>query len=316
MLILLAHDELLWIYKEKTAEAKLMAIGAAQSLLEQAANLHQPTKGYYWVLAACSQRMGDLTEGEVRAHHDAEALRLRARADETPAQNAAELFYISRDRRFGCASAHVRPAFRRPFAEGGVLAAYREMLRIEPQYYNALFFTGLQYGNIEENHEAAIAMYSVCLALWPRDSSALCNRAQSLAELGRHKESLVDAARSVEIAREMLASDETSTVLLSKLAGALLLQSGCLARSGDTNAARTTMDEAKALWDGLAREYPADFSTIGALETKLLAEVEKLIDESAHPSEDEPAATPEAVQQQEVNEEVDAESPSTPEVSR
>ena len=254
LLVLAAHDKILWLYKLRTEPERLQAIREAQALLQRASTLRTPTKGYYWTLACTWQWLGNMTEGDVRASHDTEALRLRKLADETPPQNAAELFYISRDRRFGAASDRVRPAFRKPFAdEEERLAAYQEMLRVEPRYYNAMFFAGLDLARFDRFAEA-IQAFNGCIALRPNDLIARNNRAASFGAMGRLEESAAELRDVVAIANQMLTADSDSAQRKVRLASCLRSYGVTLMQMGNKPEAREVLEKSLLLFDELVAD--------------------------------------------------------------
>lgn len=263
MLVLLAHDATLATHgDEHTSEQTLTAIARAKLYLERASELREPTKGYYWILARCSQRMGDLTEGEVQAHHDREAMRLRSLAESSPPQNAADLFYISKDRRWGFAAGERRAEFNDPL-EGrqAVLAAYREMLRIEPDYYNALFFSGLEHADDDyndglKNRAAAIESFTACLAIWPEDDIARLNRGSSLFLMEMVDEAILDFRLAVDGRRRRVEADTQSIESRSGLAFALQRLGTALHEKGDLLGCRGAWSEAMQIYAALIRETP------------------------------------------------------------
>ena len=112
--------------------------------LEQAIANHPPSRGYYWLMANCARIMGDREKEK----------RLRITALETPPQSAAELFYINRDRWWGPVSKYKGyPAY--PFEES--YKDHREMLRLDPTYYNAMFFMARRCDDERRYKEALIA---------------------------------------------------------------------------------------------------------------------------------------------------------------
>ncbi len=255
LLVQVAHHNVLWNFRKASSdEEKLQALSNAESHLEIAATLREPTKGYFWVLSSVSQRMGDLTTGKVRFHHDAEALRLRALAAETPPKYAAELFYITRDRRFGAASAWQRPAFRDPFADDDeLLAAYREMLRVDPEYYNAHFFTGArlsQSGRFEE----ALQAFQGCVLVQPLDLTARNNFAATLHQLGRSDEAVAVLGQAIELAERRLDDGIQISRTRGRLAGCLTTYGKVLIDLGDKQRAQESLEKALSIFDELAQD--------------------------------------------------------------
>ena len=294
LLILLAHEKVLSFKQQSTNELNLKLVGGAQEFLSKASQLRVPTKGYYWVLAACSQRMGDLTKGEVRNHHDNEALRLRALAEHTPPQNAAEMYYISIDRKWGCADRGERELFRWPFdTTNELLAAYREMLRIEPDYYNALFFQSY-WLMAAEKWDAALEGWNGCLVSRPDDFIAQHNRGLVLGKLGLYEESLIDLQHSAATAREKMEAEPNLAWMKVRYAEVIQDMAQVLHDAGKTAEARTHLSEARSVYERLAKEFPDNpgYAEGGDEVTKRLAELDS---EPAKQPEDQAAApTPEA----------------------
>jgi len=254
LLVLLAHDRLLWMPEMSLSDdEKLHIITKARDLLERAFELHSPSRGYYWVLANCSQRMGDLTEGPVRKHHDTEALRLRALADKTPPNSATEMFCIVQDRRWGCADENERVPFRRPIGDEDVLTAYRDMLRLEPANYNALFFTALKLER-RGRHAEALQAWNACLALRSDDDGALHNRALALVELGFSEEGLADHRKVIENSRTRLIQSPESNLRKHFLAASLRKYGKSLGICQKTEEARDAFEEAIGIFRALSSD--------------------------------------------------------------
>ena len=141
---------------------------AAIDLLEQAVAFHAPSRGYYWLLAKCYEMLGD---------HD-KFLSLEEKSFEVPAFRPSELWYINRDHR----------------AEYSIeknLEDHREMLRLDPAYYNGLFFMSYLLSKEGRYAEALMGCHG-CVALNPSDNVAKMNRAFALAYLGHYDEALAD----------------------------------------------------------------------------------------------------------------------------
>ena len=221
------------------AKERLAAIAESEAYLAKAITICPPSKGYYWALANCSQRMGDMTAGEVRAHHDAEALRLRELAKQTPPHNADELFYITKDRRWGSADVREREPFRWPYEDDReeLLAAYRDVLRFEPGNAEAHFFTSHEL-DAEGRFAEAFAGWSAVLAIDPHDVTALARRGNDLRKLGRIEESVVDSQRAVDIAREAVGTRQSASDPRLLLASALRFLGECLSEAGDLDGSR------------------------------------------------------------------------------
>jgi hypothetical protein len=285
LLVLLAQEKILWFQDRQTTEGKLKTIADAETYLSRAAKLRSPSKGYYWVLAACSQRMGDLTEGAVRDHHDTEALRLRALAQQTSPQNAAELLHIATDRRWGCADKGEREPFRWPFENTEQRsAAYRDMLRIEPDYYNALFFQSYCLAK-EKKYEAAVEGWNGCLVSHPDDFVVAHNRGIALCELGLFEEGFIDLRRSTDIARQKMELEDDSH---SKERYAALTSdfADMLRKADDTAGARARFSEAKLTYEQLLEAFPKEQS-YAAERDKLEKHLTELDREPADQSEGE-----------------------------
>jgi serine/threonine protein kinase len=255
MLIAVAHSRLLWAFeRQPEVQEGLAAICEVEAYLKKAAQIREPTKGYYWVLATCSQRRGDLSEGTERQKHDMEAIRLRKLARQGLPQNAAELLWISFDRKWGCADQSEREPFGEPFAEDEFFAAFREMLRLEPDYYRALFFNS-HWLNEHGKHEAALEALNACLAINPTSTTALLNRAVTLIGLGHEKEAVIDVQRAVELGRERLRKEETGYYnLYYNLARAAEIQAGL--QWDDLDTTRTLLHEAKTYAEVDVEKHP------------------------------------------------------------
>ena len=135
----------------------------AVQYLDKAIAFHAPSRGYYWLMANCA-----FTTGE----REKEA-QLRRKALETPPHDAAELFYINRDRRWGTVSkyqGYPEYTFEQNYRD------HREMLQFDPTYYNALFFMAMSFDKEKRHAEELVAWYG-CTAMKPDDYVALCNRA-------------------------------------------------------------------------------------------------------------------------------------------
>ncbi|WP_197530590.1 serine/threonine-protein kinase [Bythopirellula polymerisocia] len=257
LLICISHYEVLWMEPHgQTAAQKLKTISKARSMLAIADKLHPPTKGYYWVLASCYQRLGDLTDGDVRTHHDQEAIRLRALAKQTAPQDAAELFYIVRDRRWGAAASWVRPPFADPLSDEGILAAYRDMRRIDRTYYNAIFFEGIQLDEMGRHAEAAQA-YSGCLMALPDDLVALSNRGNALVKMGNVDEGLRDQEQSILEARSRLDATTDASDQIVLLATLLEEYAISLRVAGRENDVLAAIQEASDLLEQLEASNPS-----------------------------------------------------------
>ena len=155
--------------------------------LEKAIAFHLPSRGYYWLMANCSLIMGDREKEK----------RLRATALETPPQSAAELFYVNRDRLWGTVSTNQGyPAY--PFEES--YKDHREMLRLDPTYYNAMFFTALRLSKDEHRYTEALIAWYACVALRPDDYGAIRNRGNTHARLGHYDEAKADYETALAMA--------------------------------------------------------------------------------------------------------------------
>lgn len=247
LLVLLAHSKVLWPENNRTRVDRLESVEEAQRYLRLASPLRRPTKGYLWVLSTTWQRKGGLASGDKRADHDSKAQRLRNQAIGAAPQNAADLFYICRDRMWGAASKHTRQPFRNPISnDAELLEAFHEMLRIEPGYYNALFFSGLQYMEMELE-EAAISAFQGCLAVEPGDYVAAYNLAGALTVAEWHQESVLAMHKANASKRAESEADPRYTQADAWLAEGLALEALCLARAGQQEAARKCLAEARTL---------------------------------------------------------------------
>jgi serine/threonine protein kinase len=150
----------------------------ARAHLETAISFHQPSRGYYWLLANCERVLGD----------DIRECELRLQALATPVHHAAEIFYINRDREWGSVS---EGAGYPTFTVDETLRDHRDMLAFDPQYYNGMFFMGLRLSNAGKYEEALGAWFG-CLAIHPEDVVVRHNRAGDLAALGYYDEALED----------------------------------------------------------------------------------------------------------------------------
>ena len=146
--------------------------------LEKAKSFHAPSRGYYWLLANCSLIMGDKEKEK----------RLRTTALETPPHDAAELFYINRDHVWGTVSkdrGYPEYTFEENYKD------HREMLRLDPTYYNGLFFMAFRLSEEGRYDEALVAWYG-CVALRPHDWVAILNRGNTHARMGHSDEAKAD----------------------------------------------------------------------------------------------------------------------------
>lgn len=273
VLLLAAQHRLLWMYEDKQIEAKLQRITDAQAFLELAKAIREPTKGYYWILATCSQRMGDLTDGAVREHHDAEAMRLRALAKKTAPIKASELYCITKDRDWGSASKNARPKFRETLSVEGKLDAFREMLLLEPGYYNALFFMARQLWEIGRYDESLYA-WNGCIAAYPSDWTALFYRGECLVRVGRIEDGLQDQARAILAARENLKKDPTRVHSKYHLGWLLGKSSEFHDIAGNPEKALAALEEAQQLLKAVVEAAPKEPEYRSKLEelTKVLVD--------------------------------------------
>jgi serine/threonine protein kinase len=162
-LLLQNADELIrWQIKgpEATRQARLESqCREAIRCLDKATSFHSPSRGYYWLLANCSLITGDKDKEK----------QLRETALQTAPHDAAELFYINRDRVWGTVSKN-RGYPEYPFEEN--YKDHREMLRLDPTYYNALFFMARRLSGEGRKQEALVALFG-CLS-YARMTSSLC----------------------------------------------------------------------------------------------------------------------------------------------
>jgi tetratricopeptide (TPR) repeat protein len=173
----------------------------ATEYLDKAASFHAPSRGYYWQRANCASNLNQAEKAQ----------QLRQTALETPVHHTSELFYINRDRRWGAVS-HERGFPKYSFEEN--YKDHREMLRRDPGYYNALFFTALVLGREERLDEALVGWYG-CLAVQPEDYVSLGNRALTHHKLGHFDEALADAERALVLGPESSASAEVAAWILA-----------------------------------------------------------------------------------------------------
>jgi tetratricopeptide (TPR) repeat protein len=116
---------------------------------------------------------------------------LRATAMQTPPHDANELFYISRDRLWGSAAdfrGYPKYSFEDQYKD------HREMLRLDHNYYNAMFFIGYRLEGEHRYAEALVAWYA-CASMNPDDSTAIFNRAETHIRLGQFEEGKADLER-------------------------------------------------------------------------------------------------------------------------
>jgi tetratricopeptide (TPR) repeat protein len=146
--------------------------------LENAVAFHAPSRGYYWLKANCAKLNKD-SDGEKS---------LRATALETAPHHAAELFYIIRDREWGPASVYQgHPKYTLEES----LKDYREMLRMDPSYYNGIFFLAMRL-DVAGRHAEALALWYGCAAANPNDWVVLVNRGATHSHLGQYDEAIAD----------------------------------------------------------------------------------------------------------------------------
>nr|WP_210421184.1 serine/threonine-protein kinase [Lacipirellula limnantheis] len=150
----------------------------ALACLEKAISFHAPSRGYYWLLANCAMLAND----------KAQEARLRQQALETPVHHAAELFYINRDHRWGSVS-ESRGYPKYPVDES--YKDHREMLRLDPTYYNGIFFMALILDNAGR-YEEALPVWYACNAINADDWVATLNRAETHKRLGQFDEAMSD----------------------------------------------------------------------------------------------------------------------------
>jgi tetratricopeptide (TPR) repeat protein len=113
---------------------------------------------------------------------------LRIISSEAPLNDAAELFFMSVDRWY------VRDEFTAEYPEYTLERAcrdFREMLRLEPNYYNALFYMPYRLSEENRNAEALIGWYA-CVAQRPDDAFAIINRGAIHGRLGQFDEAKAD----------------------------------------------------------------------------------------------------------------------------
>jgi serine/threonine protein kinase len=181
LLLLVADDLIRWssTWPKATREARLQQqCREAMEYLNTAIAFHPPSRGYYWLLANCSLIMGDREKEK----------RLRTTALETPPHDAAELFYINRDRVWGTVSHHRGyPAY----ASEEIYKDHREMLRLDPTYYNGMFFMAHRLTGESRYTEALISWYG-CVAIRPDDYVAILNRGECHSRLGHFDEAKAD----------------------------------------------------------------------------------------------------------------------------
>jgi serine/threonine protein kinase len=150
----------------------------AIGLLERAVAFHAPSRGYYWLLANCWLHLGD----QVREKQ------LRATALATAPRSANELFYINRDRIWGTVAHNADyPAYS--FEDS--YRDHREMVRLDPTYYNALYFMATRLHNERRYAEALVGWYA-CTMIRPDHLAALGFRAQAHSQLGHFDEAKAD----------------------------------------------------------------------------------------------------------------------------
>jgi serine/threonine protein kinase len=146
--------------------------------LERAVAFHAPSRGYYWLSANCALALGDKEKEK----------RLRATALETPPDDVEELFFINRDRWWGTVSKNRGyPVYS--FEEN--YKDHREMLRLDPTYFNAMYFMTLR---LEEEHryaEALVGWYG-CSAINPRIVAPIVHRGIALSRLRQFDEAKVE----------------------------------------------------------------------------------------------------------------------------
>ncbi len=156
---------------------------AALKRLDLALKFHEPSRGYYWLLANAALIQGDKAREQ----------ELREMAFKTSAQDASELFYIIRDRTWGTVSSN------RGYPEYSIdemIRDHLETLRLDPTYYNGMFFTAVRLGEQKRHQEALLAWYA-CTSMRQDDSVALVNRGSAHLELGQVKEAKADYERAL-----------------------------------------------------------------------------------------------------------------------
>ena len=179
MLLLRVDNQTRWLDPIRKSPAERESVSRqAMKLLDRAAAFHAPSRGYYWLRANCAYIMNDKEE----------ETRLRKQALATPPHHAAEMFYIIRDYQWGPMS-HI--AGHPEYSNEQLYKDYRELLRFDPQYYNALFFTAVNLAE-EERYAEAIVGWCACLALKPEDVVAKINRVNAHVALGQYDEALAD----------------------------------------------------------------------------------------------------------------------------
>jgi serine/threonine protein kinase len=174
-------------WPKATREVRLLSqCDDALELLKTAISFHQPSRGYYWLSANCAYIKGDKDKEK----------HLRAVALQTPVHDAAELFYINRDRLWGTASkgkGYPKFSFEENFKD------HREMLRFDRTYYPAMFYMSYRLANEHRYAEALLGWYA-CTTMNPNDTTALFNRGGAHSRLGHFDEAKADYETALAIA--------------------------------------------------------------------------------------------------------------------
>jgi serine/threonine protein kinase/Flp pilus assembly protein TadD len=179
-LLLLKADHLTRWQETRSPENTRLAFRC----LEKAVTFHAPSRGYYWLKANCTKLSKD-SDGEKS---------LRAKAMETAASHAAELFYISRDREWGSTSVNQGHP---KYSLDESLEDYREMLRMDPLYYNGMFFSAHRLA-VAGRCAEALGLWYGCAAANPNDAVVLVNRGATHAKLGQYEEAIADLREAIK----------------------------------------------------------------------------------------------------------------------
>lgn len=188
LLLFIADDLTRWVGDGPPAtRAARSEANAHKALeyLEKAVSFHAPSRGYYWLLANCALLMNDKQKEQ----------QLRATAAESPVHDAAELFYINRDHLWGSVSKY------RGYPEYTFEESYkdhREMLRLDPKYYNAMFFMADRLQAEKRYAEALVGWYG-CISANKSDPTPLRKCAQALSRLGHFDEAKADYETALEL---------------------------------------------------------------------------------------------------------------------
>jgi serine/threonine protein kinase/Tfp pilus assembly protein PilF len=252
LLLLLARVELM----AKQNEAAQRAL----SLLDEAAAIQQPTRGYYQLLSECLTRVGDRRAGE-QEDSRGKAATVTATAEDHFLQG--ELFRIQDAGAAANFLGNDAPPNRDHLTKA--IDEYRQALLLDPRHYWARFQFGRCLLALDRDAEAAEAL-GACIVLRPTSPWAYTARGLASARLGHAAEARNDLDRAIQLDPGFQPARLTRGIaewLAGNIAAARADFDDCLALPGDKRLIEAAFYRGQlSLKVGRHREALADFSLI------------------------------------------------------